>query len=592
MIRGNACLLGKPVRPLWTSGRNLLIGSKLINWLPGIAETLPGPTAPVWGCSMPIDTRFIAELTSALRLRRTNQGLRLLADADVELEKLGPKTPQAARLLFLLAQWIDVGYRDHRFISNLLERFPDDWRRKLPVEDYLRMCMVEAFRDFAGGELDSSIATLDLVLRTCRHLPDPALEAVAHFWKGRAHRKKGEYEASLKHIVRAREMAQGDGDEVFTAVIQIQESWLLFQKGLSKEAIQILDRAESVLKSTDHYVALGNIESARGRIVRRSGEYTQALDHFSCAVEIYSRRDPNHVNVARTLVNAAYVLRLLALRLRKQIDTKAHDGKARSQVSSPARLSRDTSLSRYQHVWQEAVDFLTRAREIYGLHAHFDGIGKVLVNLGYLHLDRGDIERAWNEATEAYEIGIKHDDHILMARARILESAIENAHVEEQTGEEVDVAVHANQARTYSEEALDLAKSTQNRRLLAGACIARGITAANDFFQDWETARQYATEATTLIGPGESDHLVEDLTLLKSRIMQASGINDVLRGWSEGIVGNKTFQQITEEFAEIVIPKVWLREDRKISRVAASLSVSPKKVRRILRNSGFADDGR
>ncbi len=87
---------------------------------------------------------------------------------------------------------------------------------------------------------------------------------------------------------------------------------------------------------------------------------------------------------------------------------------------------------------------------------------------------------------------------------------------------------------------------------------------------------------------GENDHLVDDLAALKSRIMQASGINDTLRGWSEGMVGEKTFQQITEEFAEIVIPKVWLREGKKISRVAQSLSISPKKVRRILRNAGFA----
>ena len=115
------------------------------------------------------------------------------------------------------------------------------------------------------------------------------------------------------------------------------------------------------------------------------------------------------------------------------------------------------------------------------------------------------------------------------------------------------------------------------------------MTAANDFFQEWETARRYATEATGLIGPGENDHLVEDLTKLKSRVVQASGINDTLRGWSEGIVGNKTFQQITEEFAEIVIPKVWIREDRKVSRVATSLSISPKKVRRILRNSGLVE---
>jgi len=512
-----------------------------------------------------------------------------MAGAEAELGKLGPDSPDAPRLLLLIAQWVDVGYRDHRLIDTLLERYPQGIRGKLPVEDYLRLSMVEAFCNLASGEIDSAINKLDLVLRTYRDLPNPSHEALAHFWKGRAHRKKGEYEASLTHIVQARQMAQADHDEIFTAIIQIQESWLLFQKGLSRDAVQLLDRAESVLKSTDHFVALGNIESARGRIVRRSGEYAKALDHFSRAVEIYTKRDANHVNVARTLVNAAYVRRLLALQLRKRIDHQAHKGRVRSAGPSQPSSGRESPISRYQRLWQDAVDALSRAREIYGLHAHFDGIGKVLLNLGYLHLDRGDIERAWNEATDAYQIGLKQNDHILMARARILEAAIENAHVEEQTGEDVDVAVHANQARQYSEEALNLAHETQNRRLAAGACIARGMTAANEFFQEWETARSYATEATALIGPGENDHLVEDLALLKSKIVHASGINDMLRGWSEGLVGNKSFQQITEEFAEIVIPKVWLREDRKISRVASLLSVSPKKVRRILRNSGLAE---
>jgi DNA-binding NtrC family response regulator len=151
----------------------------------------------------------------------------------------------------------------------------------------------------------------------------------------------------------------------------------------------------------------------------------------------------------------------------------------------------------------------------------------------------------------------------------------------------VDIAVYANRAREYSEEALTLARQTQNHRLMAGACIARGGTAANDFFQDWDTARRCASEAANLIGQDESDHLVDDLVLLKSRIVEATGIHDMLRAWSEGMVGEKTFQQLSEEFAEIVIPKVWEREDRKISRVAQSLSISPKKVRRILRNTGL-----
>jgi len=538
---------------------------------------------------MTLNAQFANDLSAALRLRHMEEGLRLLNQSESEIGKLGPTTPDGPRLLLLLTQWVDVGYRDDRLIEALLKQFPQNCRSKMPVEDYLRVSMVEAFRDLAAGQADAAVDTLDLVLRTLRHVPNAPYEALAHFWKGRAHRKKGEYEAALGHIVKAREMAQADRDEIFASVIQIQESWLLFQRGQSREALQTLDRAESVLKSTDHFVALGNIESARGRIVRRSGEYSKALEHFSRAIEVYSRQDPNHVNVARTLVNGAYVRRLLALQLRKRIDDKARTGREKATSTARRASERESPLSRYQRLWKDAVESLNRAREIYQLHANFDGIGKVLVNLGFLHLDRGDIDHAGKEAADAYEIGQEQNDHILMARARILSTAIENAHVEEQTGGEVDVAVHANQARQYSEEALTLASSTQNRRLRAGACLARGMTAANDFFQDWETARGYATEATSLIGPGENDHLVEDLAQLKSRIVQVSGINDTLRGWSEGIVGNKTFQQITEEFAEIVIPKVWLREDRKVSRVATVLSVSPKKVRRILRNSGLAE---
>jgi hypothetical protein len=51
-------------------------------------------------------------------------------------------------------------------------------------------------------------------------------------------------------------------------------------------------------------------------------------------------------------------------------------------------------------------------------------------------------------------------------------------------------------------------------------------------------------------------------------------------------LADKTFQQISEEFAELVVPRVWEREGRNISRVATRLSISPKKVRRILTHVG------
>jgi len=517
-------------------------------------------------------------------MRRIAAGKALLDEAEPVLAELHPDDPEAVRLLLAVAQWVDVGYRDHRFLETLLERFPAECRRRLPIGDYLRLRMVDGFRALSVEDVDTAIESLDLVLKTECDLPHESLGALAHFWKGRAHRKKGEYETALLDIVRARELAQQEHDEVFTAIIQIQESWLLFQKGQRREAMRLLTHAENALKGTDHYIALGNIESARGRIVRRAGEYTRALEYFDQAEALYARGDPNHLNMARALVNAAYVRRLLALQLRRKIDSRTGGGGTRAAQDGTLR-------ARYQENSEAAIRDLKRAREIYAVHAHAGGTGNVLFNLGYLYLDRGDIDHAMHEAKEAYRLGLEKNDHILMARARILQAAAENARVEEQLGEDVDIAVHANRAKQHSEEALNLARQTQNRRLAAGAWIARGMTAANDFFQDWELARRCAGEAANLAGPDENDHLAEDLAALKSKIVQASGISDTLRCWSEGMVGDKTFQQITEEFAEIVIPKVWLREDRKISRVAERLSVSPKKVRRILRNAGLRGRG-
>jgi tetratricopeptide (TPR) repeat protein len=539
---------------------------------------------------MNIGPQLVKDLTRALNFRRISEGTAILEKAASGLVNLPPYHQHSADLLILIAQWVDVGYRNHHFLGSILHNFPTECRRKLSVEDYLRLRAVEGFLALSVEEVDRAIETFDFVLRAERDTPDEGLATLAHFWKGRAHRKKGEYEAAIHEIGSARELAQKNSHlTMLSAVIEVHEAWLLFQKGLKKEALKLLAHAESVLMETDYYLALGNIESARGRIVRRSGEYLKALEHFDRAIAIYTSGNPEHRNLARTLVNSAYVKRLLALQLRRKIDAgtrKASPTHARKS-GRPGANDPLASRTRYQQLCNEAIAQLNQAKNIYALEGHSAGIGTVIVNSGFLHLDRGDIDRAAREAVEAYRIGHEKNDHILMARARVLQAATENAKVEEQVGEDVDTALHANHAKDFSEEAIELARHTQNRRLLAGAYIARGMTAGNEFFREWDLARRCANEAADLIGAGENDHLADDLAALKAHIMQAYGIHDTLRSWSEGLVGDKTFQQVTEEFAEIVIPKVWLREDRKISRVAQSLSISPKKVRRILRNASL-----
>jgi hypothetical protein len=234
---------------------------------------------------------------------------------------------------------------------------------------------------------------------------------------------------------------------------------------------------------------------------------------------------------------------------------------------------------------QEALELLEQAGRIYALHHHQGGSGSVLVNSSHLHLDNGNIDQASVEGRRGFDLGQEKRDQILMARSRIVQSSVELARAEEQLGERPDVALHANLAVQHSEEAIQMALQTQNKRLLAEAYIARGTAAAADYFQEWDMAKEYAGKASALLNKNDRDHLYKVLGDLRVKLAGATRVEEALRLWSEGQLGNKTFQQVQEEFAELVIPKVWLQSGKSVTAVSRSLSISPKKVRRILRNT-------
>jgi hypothetical protein len=166
--------------------------------------------------------------------------------------------------------------------------------------------------------------------------------------------------------------------------------------------------------------------------------------------------------------------------------------------------------------------------------------------------------------------------------------ALERA--EEQLGDDADRMAQAHLAISHAEEAITLGHQTQNRRLLAGACLARGWAAAQSAFEDWETARTYVSRAADVLKNDDRDHLLQELQALKLKIHRATGVDEMLRRWSVGDLGGKTFLEVEEEFAEIVIPKVWLQCGKNVSKVAEKLSISPKKVRRILQKAVSSED--
>ena len=460
-------------------------------------------------------------------------------------------------------------------------------RARLPLHGYLHLRMAEGLVAMAEESTEEALHHFEFVLSLEQEIDDQELLSIANFWKGRCLRMKGEYDQALAFALKGRDLALKLGHAPMGAVMRVLESWLLFQRGNAKEAVEILRNAETILSKSDDYLTLGNIHSSYGRIARRQGRHQHALESFTTAIALYRRLDPQHRNVARSLNNMAYVKRLIALQLQRKIDTEAaRRRKAAARGAAANGAGKPSYRVRFEKLHQEALTELSEAQAIYERYGNHHGLGSVHLNYGYLHLDNGDLEDAEREAVTAFRLGEARHDHILMARSRLLCCMIENARVEEGIGESTEPGNHARLAQDFAQEAVELAKRTQNRRLLAYAHIWQGLTCSNRFFNDLESARLFYDQAVTLSKGVHAEGAWEDLQTLKTRVLRTGSVNPTLRAWSQGSVGDKTFQQITEEFAELIIPKVWEREGRKISRVAARLSISPKKVRRILGRVG------
>jgi tetratricopeptide (TPR) repeat protein len=413
------------------------------------------------------------------------------------------------------------------------------------------------------------------------------LLAISNFWTARCLRHIGRYDDALGFATKGRRLALEFGYAPMAAIVEVLESWLAFQKGKLNEAVRLLQEAESALSATDDFVTRGNIQSAYGRIARRQGRHEAALEYFHRAIAEYQRRDPQHLHLARSLVNIAVVERLIALRRQQDTDRASARRRADSnETTLEASRARRTEIERLR---ADARTQLAAALEIYAGHGQHRGIGTVYINSGLLHLDGGDLESAVIDAATAFSQGEERRDFILLARARLLQCTIENARLEEQIGE--DPAHHAQLALSFARDAVEYAKQTQNSRLLARAFVWQGLTLAAEPTADLEAARLSCQQAMALLEAGGVERHCgwDDLETLKARVLHARPIDPLLRAWSNGAVENKTFQQMTEEFARIVIPKVWEREDRKVARVAKKLSISPKKVRRILHSAGVSE---
>ena len=534
--------------------------------------------------AVPISNAFLSELRECLAQRRIEQGFRVLRAQDSLLENLDVRQANAARFVGHLAQWIDVGAFEPSRLAAVLDKFETPVRAGLPFCEYLYLRMADGMLAMSLEEIDTALHHFTFVLEFPEELNDKQSTAIVHFWKARCLRRRGEYEQALEFAHLGRDSALALKAPRMAALSQVLESWLLFQRGKLKEAEAVSRRAESELRETDDYVTMGNIYSFYGRMARRGGRYDKAIDCFNQAIAEYRKRDTKHPNLARSLANIALAKREIALQLRRKIDKQAEQH--RKQGAESAKGDGAEYRRRLQQLHEEIVQHLDEASEIYSHHPNHHGVGTVHINYAYVLLDDGDYRDAENKAKHAYKLGEEKQDYILMGRARVVQCMVENARVEEEVSEGSDPGSHARRALEYIQEAIDFAKHTQNQRLLSNAYMWLGLTQCNAYFEDTESAREAYDLAVACRKGVLSDNVSEELQRLKAKIVRSGGIDLKFKAWSQGSLGEKTFQELTEEFAELIIPRVWEREGRKVSRVATRLSISPKKVRRILDRVG------
>lgn len=529
-----------------------------------------------------IPEKLVAILKSDIDSRRIEDGMHRLASCGKIFESFDPSAENAAAFLGTLAQWCDIGYGEPELVKRLIATYGRKSRLKLTVSDYIHVHLAEGMVAMAEEMLDTAIDHFDIVQKLANDISAWDVTAVVCHWMARCQRKKGQYESALKYITRAREVQQAHGHVQNEGPARVLECLIFFERGDRKHAVNKLREAETILSGTDDHITLGNIQTTYGRILQRELRYGQAIKHYEKAIQHFQKCEWKFGNIGRALVDMSFTRLLMARHLRQTIEAFPE----RTQKSGRKGPTRAALVKELSNLHQIIFTDLDRAGEIYKEHLSVRGIGRVHLIRGHLYLERGELNLAAEEGTNAYHSAESRQDRILMGSARNLQCMVENASVEEEVE---GWASHAVASQDYARDAVELASDTQDRRLLASAYTWYGLTLSNAFFNQRDRAREAMDRAAEYLESSVRDHLWEDFQRLRKRLMEDSALEPKLLQWASGEIGGKSFRQLGEDFADLVIPRIWIQEKKKVSRVAARLTISSRKVRRVLVRLGLLE---
>ncbi len=526
---------------------------------------------------------LVSRLKEDVLCRRMDGGAHWVEiQQDLEASK-NTEPSVVAVIIGYYSQWVDIVCGDPRAVKNWIRRLPSTKVSSLRLCDYLHVRLAVGTVAFAEGRIEQAAQHFEFIIGLADEM-SAARELIAfgHFWKARCEEVLGAFNSALAHLQKGRALMTELGHPRMAASMGIMESRLCLELENLTESMVLLEKAEAVINEINDPSMFAEIASVYGRLALRQGRYDQALKHFSCSTELTRKIHPQHSNLARCLVNAARAKRLLALRLARRIDAVV-DARRKSLAREPIVLSHgSTDLRRlFEQLQQAAFSDLREAEAIYDTNHEALGLGLVRLVRSVLFLDDGDLENADLEAAEVYQIGIEKNNSHLMANARLVQSWIESGKYEEGLVGQEEPIFHVQRAYDYVKEAIALAERGDHKRLIARAHISQGLILCNDFFNNADAARECCDRASEYFSSDHRDYVWEEFQVLRAWVQRRS-LASHLGNSSQGSIEGKSLQQMTAEFEEAIIPRVWELEQRKISRAAARLSISPKKVRRVL----------
>jgi len=451
-----------------------------------------------------IEDRYIACLKVALAARDFKSAQQLIDYHLDTLQDLDPAKRNAPALVALFARWMDMGYAHVgagktttdksrlEMLKSCLREFPTAPRPLMTVQDVLHLRMASAYAALAEHRHEPALADFELVASLAGETLDREWPALAEFGIAKIYRRTGEYDRAKEHLERSIRLAGEASRPQMVAGFSIMQAWLEFQNGKIDDAKEILVKAEATLRRTKDHLRLGNIRSVLGRIAQREGRYHDAVRCYDQALFEYGKwsRKPKHPNFARTLVNRAFVLRLLALRQADSLTASELRRNARSDLRRASRIYANVTIGRG--------------------HAS-TAIVSALLQLDELQFDTGE-----REAEEGYQLAADKIDRLAMARARLVQCMIANRRLSEAPGARRDAFLE--RALSCAGDAVQLAAKTQNRRLQARAYIWRGLTllACRDDCTD--SAVECLTTAKGLLEPRGGNYAAEELMRLEQEI--------------------------------------------------------------------------